>query len=91
MAMNPPGLDKPSGRDGHVQPGGQEKNEYAGFRAPQRADASTVAGGRGAYYSNPGGEAGNVVDRNRIPRTKDQVSRQGSAAFPGGESTGSSY
>lgn len=33
------------------------QNEYAGFKAPARPDASTV------------GPGGNVVDRNRIPKT----------------------
>jgi hypothetical protein len=43
--------------------------EYAGFKAPKRADASTVAGHAGAYYDNPGNEHGNSVDRARINKT----------------------
>lgn len=62
--------------------------EYAGFKAPHRADQSTVAG-PGGYYG--GSEVGNVVDREDINKTKDSVSRSGSQVFPGGTSSGSGY
>jgi hypothetical protein len=47
-------------------------NEYAGFVAPKRADQSTV------------GPGGNTVDRGAINRSVTSVSKQGTAAFPGG-------
>lgn len=65
------------------------RNEYAGNVAPKRADQTTTGGTAGSYY--PGDPVGNVVDRSRINRTKDQVSTQGTAVFPGGVSSGSGF
>jgi len=67
---------------------GSPISEYAGFKAPKRADQSTV-GGPGGYYS--GDQMGNVVDPSRINKTLDNVSTQASAAKPGGVSSGSGY
>lgn len=50
-------------------------NEYAGFAAPSRPDASTV------------GPGGNTVDRSRINPTLNQVSTSKTTAKPGGVSS----
>lgn len=45
-------------------------NEYAGFVAPKRADASTV------------GPGGNIVDKNRIPKTMNTADKNNNQAHP---------
>jgi hypothetical protein len=59
-------------------------NEYAGFRAPKRADKSTIN-----YYGDD--PSGNTVNRGTIPRTLDQVGTKGSQAKPGGMPSGSGF
>ena len=64
-------------------------NEYAGFKAPKRADATTTGGRGDSYYK--GDPAGNIVDKGRMNRTKDAVSNDKSTVFPGGVSSGGGY
>ena len=59
-------------------------NEYAGFVAPERADASTVT----YYGSNP---MGNRVNDARIPKTMDTLDKTQTKSSPLGTSHGSGY
>ena len=67
-------------------------NEYAGFAAPTRDDQPTIAGAPGAYYGNDSpGAPGNVVDRNRIPKTNDNVSKDVTLTSPAGTVSGNTW
>jgi hypothetical protein len=79
----------PSSKSNPNQVGG-EAGEYAGFAAPARADASTVAGAPGAYY-NPNGEAGNTVDQSTIPQTQNVASKDKTTAMPAGPQSSSGF